>query len=193
MAIRGYRNSGSPGGQCRCRAANLDGIRRNIWGTRKRVECLQKRAIRRSTVWRLTLAAASTCRVLDWHTQGCLTCAKTGTGTAHRLDIIPRNGPKLSCEEAIPNAGKSHSTVRHGFAGRSFQYVPGFFSSLLIVLGLMSNSLKAVANSREAVQTAEDARAIAVKKIGEDSVAQGASLRASLPILRAESLGWVTG
>jgi hypothetical protein len=42
-------------------------------------------------------------------------------------DIIPRNGPKLSCEETITNAGKNHSAVRHGVAGRSLQYVPGFF------------------------------------------------------------------
>src|ERR1700730_13063164 len=42
-------------------------------------------------------------------------------------DIILRNGAKLCCEETIPNPGKSHSTVRHGVAGRSLQYVPGVF------------------------------------------------------------------
>ena len=41
-------------------------------------------------------------------------------------DIIPRNDAKLSCEETISNTGKNHSTVRHGVAGRSLQYVRRF-------------------------------------------------------------------
>jgi membrane protein len=57
-------------------------------------------------------------------------------------DIILRHDANLSCEEIVPSTGKSHSTVRHGVAGRGLQYVPGFFSSLLVVLGLMSNLLR---------------------------------------------------
>jgi len=42
--------------------------------------------------------------------------------------IIAGNGTRLACEETVPNSGKSHSAVRHGFAGRGLQYVPGLFS-----------------------------------------------------------------
>jgi len=41
--------------------------------------------------------------------------------------IIPGNGASLDCEETVPNPGKSHSTMRHGFAGRSLQYVSRIF------------------------------------------------------------------
>ena len=56
-----------------------------------------------------------------------LSQAKEAEAFAAEADIILRNGAKLSCEETIPSTGKSHSTVRHGVAGRCLQYVPGFF------------------------------------------------------------------
>src|ERR1700740_3384515 len=42
--------------------------------------------------------------------------------------IIAGHGTRLACEETVPNSSKSHSAVRHGFAGRGLQYVPGLFS-----------------------------------------------------------------
>ena len=41
--------------------------------------------------------------------------------------IISGNGVALYCEETVPNAGKNHSTMRHGFAGRGLQYVSRIF------------------------------------------------------------------
>ena len=41
--------------------------------------------------------------------------------------IISRDGAELSCEETVPHSRKSHSTMRHGFASRGIQYVPGAF------------------------------------------------------------------
>ena len=37
--------------------------------------------------------------------------------------IISGNGAALYCEATVPNTGKNHSTMRHGFAGSGLQYV----------------------------------------------------------------------
>src|SRR5579864_1635224 len=42
-------------------------------------------------------------------------------------DIIRRNGVARDCEETVSNSDKSHPAVRHGFAGRSLQYVSRLF------------------------------------------------------------------
>ena len=42
--------------------------------------------------------------------------------------IIQGNAAQFSCEETVSHVRKSHSTMRHGFASRGIQYVPGVFS-----------------------------------------------------------------
>src|ERR1700722_15735044 len=62
-------------GHCRGRAASHDGIRHDIRGKGKWLECLQRSPIRRPAGRRPALASPDTCGTLDWHAQGGFVCS----------------------------------------------------------------------------------------------------------------------
>jgi hypothetical protein len=58
-----------------------------------------------------------------------LQCLFNGRRSQARGSIIPGDGASLDCEETVPNPRESHSTMRHGFAGRRLQHVSRIFSN----------------------------------------------------------------
>jgi hypothetical protein len=65
------------------------------------------------------------------------------TQTAGNSAWTYNSGPhvtSLDCEETVPNAREGHSTVWHGIAGRSLQYVSRIFSDPTGCIGACEQS-----------------------------------------------------